>query len=190
MSILAPIDMEVFQNAIHAWFEDVTDLQTIWMGQSATQPCYPYGALQITSGPIPASPQWEERFETVAGQPAGQEIKMTVCNQCTFEISCQAYVGLPESRDPALNAQWYLNKAQSSLSLPSVRADFIVHNIAYTRTSPVQNINEVIADAFVSRANIDVTFGAVLSLDEYTGYVEKTEITSVSLGIDQEFGVT
>lgn len=188
MSIAAPIDMETFQDAIYTWFINATDLFTIWQEQSGPQPEYPYGSLQIISGPSLAAPQHEILDEIIQGQPAGQEIKLTARNQCTFDISCQTYVGKPESRDPNANAMWYINKAQSSLSLPSVQDLLYRSNVAYVRVSEVQNINELIADAYVSRANIDVTFGASLSIEEYTGYINQVELKSNSLGIDTIVG--
>ena len=188
MSISAPINMETFQNTIYDWFVDATDLFTIWQDQSAPRPEYPYGSLLITSGPRLASPQWEQRYATISGQPAGEEVKITTCNLCYFDISCQAHVKRCDSRDPNANAIWYINKAQGALGLISVQTILRTADIAYIRSSEVQNIDELISDAYVSRANIDVTFGAVLSIDEYTGYIEKAHITSLPLGIDQEFG--
>jgi len=188
MSVLSPIDIGSLQDAVHAWFSEATGLFTVWRDQSAPQPEYPFGTLQIISGPNPLSPTWEKRIETLVGQPQGEEIKITVCNQCTFDVSCQAFVGMSEARDPSINALNFLSKAQTALNLPSVQSGFTLANIAYNRVTPVQSINEIIADSFISRANIDVTFNAVLSLAEYTGYIETVAIKSTSLGIDEEFG--
>ena len=183
-----PIDMEAFENAVHGWFSEVTGLETIWRNQSAPQPEYPYASLLVINGPDPLAPQWEQRYDTDLGRPAGQEMRVTVCVPCRFTVSCQVYVGTPDARNPQVNALLFMTKAQSSLSLPSVLAVLWAAGIAVERSGSVQNISAIIEDAFASRANMDVVFGASLSLEELTGYLAKIQAESVSLGIDQEFG--
>jgi len=192
MTVSNPIDMEAFENAIHSWFSEATGFDkkaVIWRQTSAPQPKYPFGSLMITSGPTPVAPQWEQRPSTDLTRGRGEEVEFVVCVPCSFMISCQAYVGQVDARNPNENALQYMAKAQSSLSLPSVIADLQAVQIAVIRPGPVQNINELIEDAFVSRANMDVEFGAALNVAEYTGYIEKVHGTSTSLGIDQIFGV-
>jgi hypothetical protein len=82
----------------------------------------------------------------------------------------------------------YANAAQSSLSLPSYLARFLAAGISVIRPGSVQNIDELIEDAYVSRANLDVTFGASLSLSEYCGYIDRIHAKSINLGIDETFG--
>jgi hypothetical protein len=185
MSVAAPIDMKIFQDTVYDWFTDATDLFTIWRNQSGPSPGYPYAALQILNGPIPAAPQWETRRSTDLGRPAGEEVKFTTYVPCTFVISCQGYIKTPDARDPTQDATWYLNKAQSSLSLASVQTIFRAANIAYLTTSDVQNIPEIVGDAYTSRANIDVTFGATLQQEEFFGYINEVQTVSTTLGIDQ-----
>ena len=186
----APIDLEVFENAVHKWFANATGLTVIWQTMAAPQPCYPYGSLQITSGPTPAAPQWEQRTYTELSNMAGEEVATEVVIPCSFVVSCQAYVGQPEARCPHKKALYYLTVAQSSLSLPSVLAEFRSKQISVIRPDTVQNIDELIEDAYVSRASMDVTFGASLNLVEYTTYIQTVHAVSQTLGIDQTFGDT
>ena len=188
MSIAAPIDMLIFQGTIHTWFINATDLVTIWSNQSAPKPDYPYAMLQITNGPRPLAPQWEIRRSTDLGRPAGQEIEYNYHMPCQFDISCQAYIDMENARDPNKNAVWYLNKAQTALSLLNVQTTLAESNVTYINTSEVQQINEVFGDAYKSRANIDVTFGTVLSALEYHTYIERVQIVSSSFGVDTIVG--
>ncbi|NIQ91023.1 MAG: hypothetical protein GWM98_04740 [Nitrospinaceae bacterium] len=108
----------------------------------------------------------------------GREIKTTVCVPCRFSVSCQAYVEDPDSRDPTKDARAYIAVAQSALSLPSYLDRFRRANISVIRAGPVQNINEAIGSGFISRANVDVQFGATLSLEEFGTFIEKVELKS------------
>lgn len=188
MTVNSPIDMEAFQNAIQAWFADVTGLETIWRNQSAPQPEYPFAGLAILSGPEPSAPQWEQRFDTDPLRPAGEEVRISVGVPCRFTISCQVYVDIPDARNPELNATAYMIRAQSSLSLPSVLASLHTAGISVERPGTVQNLDEVIEDSFVSRAAMDVVLGATLTLEEFTGFVSKVKVKSDNLGIDATLG--
>jgi len=188
VTVNAPIDMEAFQDAIQAWFADVTGLESIWRNQSAPQPEYPFAGLAILSGPEPSAPQWEQRFDTDLSRPEGEEVRISVCVPCRFTISCQTYVNMPDARNPELNAAAYMIRAQSSLSLPSVLASLHAAGISVERPGTVQNLDEVIEDSFVSRAAMDVVLGATLNLEELTGYVNKVKVKSESLGIDATLG--
>lgn len=188
--LLSPIDMEGFENAVHAWFEDAIGIVAVWRDMSAPQPPYPYGSLLLTTGPTPAAPQWEQRTAYGLNRVLGKEVEVEVCIPCSFVVSCQVYVGQPCARYPGRKASTYLNAAQSSLSLPSVLEALRLAGIAVIRPGAVLNIDELIEDAWISRASMDITFGATLSLKEYTGYIERVHAKSESLGIDQTFGGT
>jgi hypothetical protein len=127
-------------------------------------------------------------MDTDLSRDAGSEVRFQVGIPCAITVSCQTYVGMPNARDPDLDAIAYAEKAQSSLSLPSVLAELRAAGIAVIRPEGVLNISEVIADAFVSRANLDVVFGATLNLEEFTGYIDKVEAESKELGISGIYG--
>jgi hypothetical protein len=80
-------------------------------------------------------------------------------------------------------------KAQAALQLETYQAEFFrPKNIALWNCGPVQDLSALMDDNFVSRANMDVTFGTTLNANEYVTWIEKVEGKSVSLGIDQLFG--
>lgn len=181
--VSAPINMETFQNAIHTWCSTATNIQTIWADQSAPVPDYPYAALNIISGPLPVSPLYELRH-TFDASRAGQEIEFNACVPCTFTIEAQFYVTLEDSRNPNYSSLQYAMKAQSALALPSYKAALIAAEISVVDKGTVTNLDEVINDAYVSRAAFDTTFGASLNVTEYETYIESVELKSTNLGID------
>jgi hypothetical protein len=188
MTLSNPINMETFENAIHSWFSDSIESTVIWSYQSAPRPKYPFGSLEIIAGPIAASPARENRTTTDLGRDPGEEIEIETTVPCTITVRGQAYVNLTDSREPQYNAMNLVTRAQSRLHLPSVQQDFYDANISVINDNGVENISEVLNDAFVSRAALTVAFGATLSLSEFTGYIKTVQIISTDLGIDQIFG--
>ena len=183
-AIAAPIDMEVIENAIHAWFYGSMDIEVIWQNQSAPRPEYPYGSLLIISGPTATSPMVETRHEYLPSQPSGEELEITACVPCQFVVSCQTYVSLEDSRNPNYNARSYLNKALGALGLPSYLASLCAAKVSVIDKNLMAGIDAVINDAFVSRAAMEITFGSPINAQEYATYIESVELRSSSLGID------
>lgn len=183
MTTQAPIDMEVFEDAIQAWMSEATDLQTIWSDQSKPRPDYPYSSLNITSGPDAVSPFWEHREETDLTR-TGREIKITVCVLCQFSISCQIYVSNTDAKNPKLNSRSLMTRALAALAFPTELEKLHIAGISVINKNSVSNINELIKDKYVSRSNMDVVFGAALNADDYVTYIQKVQLKSNSLGID------
>lgn len=189
MSLADPINMEAFENAIHSWFSASIDAEAIWANQSAPRPKYPYGSLKITAGPTKYSQMWERRTNTNLNRPAGSEVQFEVGVPCRFDISCQVFVKKPDSRHPEAHAHNLLTRAVSRLGLPSVADELNEDGISTIRVDSVLNPGTLISDAYVSRASVNVVFGTVLSLSEYTGYIATVDVKSTQLGIDQKIGV-
>jgi hypothetical protein len=189
MTVGDPINMETFEDAVHNWFWTATGLQTIWRRQSGPQPGYPFASLMLASPPNPAAPGWEERYSTDLGRAPGEEVEVEVVVPCQITVSCQAYVGRPDASNPNENAIYYMNKAQSALMLPSIQSALREKNIAVVRPGPVQNLGLLVEDAFESRANMDVVFGASLSLSDFVGFIERVQVVSPSFGIDEIIGL-
>ncbi len=191
MTVSSPIDMAIFREAIHTWFTGATGLDTIWAAQSAPQPEYPFGSLQIVSGPNPVSPSWETRDSTDLSRAAGREVAQERVVPCTFNISCQALVGMPEGRFPTQDALFYMNKALAALTLPSFLTPLREANISVMSASQINNISSLIGGSFAAQAELEPKFGASLSVTEYAGYIKTVHGTSTPAsgwGIDQIFG--
>ncbi len=193
MTLPDPIDLKAFEDVVWDWFSNSIEAEVIWVQQSAPRPDYTYGSLNLISGPIPVGP-FERLTSTDLNRPAGQEVAIEVRVPCTFVVSCQVHVGVEDARNPERYARNLLSRAQSRLYLVSVQDSFRLANCAVQRVGSLTNLSEIVNDGFVSRAGLDVTFNAALSLIEYTGYIKTAQITSdltpvdPGLQIDQEFG--
>ncbi len=180
-----PIDFQTFENSVHEWFSFSSDLLTVWRRASAPQPEYPFASLMTISGPTAAAPLWNLQEDYDVTRAAGKEIRTVASVPCLIVVSCQTYVDQRDSRIPQYAANSFMRKAQAGLTLPSVHAHFRSDGIAVTNYGPIQNIDQLIEDAWVSRANMDVTFGATLSVEEFDGYIASFELKSTSLGVDK-----
>jgi hypothetical protein len=180
-----PIDLETFENVVHEWFSNASDLNTIWRNQNAPQPEYPFGSLAIISGPTPDAPDWELRQDYSSGRPAGQELRFHTCVPCSIVVSCQAYVGNSDVRDPGYKANVYIERAKAALSLLDYATNFDANNISVYRYTPTIYPNVLIGGEWVNRAQFDVTFGTTLNSESYLGYIETVELKSTSLGVDE-----
>lgn len=192
MAVDSPIDMETFENAVQQWFTDSMDIQAVWAGNSKTMPEYPVGVLQIISGPITAAPQFEIRESTNIFRPGGTEVELLACVPCTFTVSCQVWAGGDDRWHPSANARFHINRALAGLGNHDQLVLLKAASVSVVRSGPVQNISSVQENAFVSKANMDVTFGAVLNSAAYIGYIERVAaigtFTGSDITIDREFG--
>lgn len=180
-----PIDFETFENVVHEWFSNSSDLNTIWENQNAPQPQYPYGSLAIISGPIAAAPDWEKRQDYDASRAAGEEIRFQACVPCSITVSCQAYVGDSDARNPRYKANVYIERAKAALQDLAYEANFDTNNISVYRYTSTTYPNLLIGGQWESRAQFDVTFGTTLNGESYTGYIASMELKSTSLGVDK-----
>jgi hypothetical protein len=189
MTVEDPIDMAGFCDTVHQWFSEATGLTTIWRDQGTPQPAMPYGSLSIISGPTRISPHWEQRHDYDESRPEGEEIELAAVVPCRIVVSCQAYVGLPDARNPGYDALNYINKAQAALGLDSYMSRFLAKKISVWGATAPARIPTPIYGVTESRYNLDVNFQATLSAVEYVGYIETAQVISEDLGIDETIGV-
>ena len=189
MPLADPIDMEAFEDAIWSWFSTSLEAEVLWENQSGPRTDYPYGSLKITAGPVKNSQMWERRTSTDLARPNGSEIQFENCVPCWFDVSCQVYVKTPDSRHPEASALTLLTRATARLGLQSVADLLNESSITTIRVDGILNPGSLISDAYVSRTSVNVVFGTVLSLSEYTGYIATVDIESTKLGIDQKIGL-
>lgn len=174
-----PIDIKTVKDAVHLWFSGQTGLTTVWADQDAPQVGYPFAMINMIAGPTKVGGQDEIRNKTDLGQPNGQEIQQNIVGLREFTISCQVF-NRPSGEDSLLHdelAEHHLSIAQSSLDLPSVQSQLRESNVGIIGDEGITNINEVIEDSWVSRANMDVRFYTVSEISERTGFIEKTKDT-------------
>ena len=184
-AIDSPLNMELFENAVHNWFFEATEIETIWANQAKTMPEYPLGVLQIIAGPVPTAGYWEVRNTTDLSRPDGSEVAQTASIQCSFTVSCQVWVGGDDRSHPAANARFHMMRAQASLGLPSFQTALIDADVSVIRSTAIQDISSVEEDAIVSKVNMDVVFGAALNVTEYNTYIQTMHGTGTFEGTDQ-----
>lgn len=187
MPLTDPIDMKTFEDTIHAWFSESIDSEVIWEGQGAPRPPeYPYGTLKIIAGPVRYSQNKNSATDVDLTREAGKEIRFTHCVPCYFDVSCQVFVKIPDSRFSSTHALNLVTRACERLDLMTVQDTFKTANMGVVRVDGVSNPGQLINDTYISRSAVTVGFSTVLSLEEYTGYFATAEIESTDLGIDQE----
>lgn len=186
-------DWAIIDNAIAKWLRAQTGLTVYWAEQDFTQAAAPFATLKRTSGP--AMNGRDAVIETTdTAQPVGKEVGIEVVGQRSFSVSCQVFAA---STMPAESAQVYLDAAQASLGLPSVREAFHLAGCAAVRAEPVKDISAIMGSRWKSRAVMDIEFRAVSSVSERTGYVgsiggEQTytnQAGSAALVDDRDYGV-
>jgi len=168
MALESPMDLVGFHNAVKRWFNHATGLTTIWAGQHAAQPPYPFASLKLISGPVQYG-QDDERHTTDLEQAQGEEIAVEVCGPRDVTVSCQV---LTASDSPGSNAHHYLAIAQASLGLPSVFEAMRAENVVIVDAQPPQDLDFIASGAIKSRAAMDVRFRLQSSLVERTGYIQ------------------
>lgn len=179
--------LELFENAVHAWFADAVGIETVWRMQSAPQPELPFASLRIIDGPTPIGRAITCQTE-LQGQPLGQEIKLESRLPCSVTVSCQVFVAMPDARNPGYNARTYIVLALTALSLQGVREALWSQGVSVITTGMVQDLSALAESEHESRANLDVTFGIVLTAAEYVGYIETVQLKST--GMDLDFDVS
>lgn len=184
----APIQWASIENAIYDWFTQQTLISAIWANQDAPQPKYPFATLSFISGPTMEGALDEVLYRTDLAQQPGQEVELRVQGWRQFTLSCHVYQGPPNTHDPAQHARAILQRAQSSLGLPSVRDAFNAVNLAVVRQSDVEGLHDLSEDTWISHAVMDIIFRTTAVMAERTGYIDQISTTSTSLGITGTIG--
>lgn len=182
---LQPVDWKTIDEGLYDWIVDTLDVSVIWENQNVPQPDYPYVSLLrsafVELGGVP-----EKRTATDLAQPAGQEIEIEATTMVEFTLSVQAHVDADAgANDPACNAVALLGKLRASMGLLSVQRNFQDNlGLAIVERIAVQDISVVVNDEWISRALYDVRLRTRSSITERTGYIDKVELKSPSLGVD------
>ena len=190
MSIARPIDMETIENALTTWVVDSTDLVIAWKNQSVSMPPYPYGILHISNPPKAVSDSWDVSREYDATRPLEKELRFDSGVPCQFTAEFQTFVLRPDSRNPSYDAMQYVLRAVAALQNLEMSAPLVESGIAMARVMQPQNISNVVADAHVSRALVEVVFNATMSTVWYTGFIGHVNMTSTVTNVEEIITVT
>lgn len=151
MTVQVAVDWRSIQDALYAWAtEHSGNIPWIWAHQDAPQPPYPFGVLDIPSGGMPLGID-EQRFN------AGSE-STSVVGLRSFTLSLMVSVGQPAAdNSPNEDARALLSVLQATLQLPRVLEQFRAANFSVTGTAMIQQFDQVVADAWISRSVMDLT---------------------------------
>ena len=176
-------DLGAAKDAIQAWAAAQTGIDIIWADEDAPQPPWPFGRLRVVSGPIPIGNVDEIRLDTDLGQANGSEVGQTVVGQRRLVVSLQIMNrrDLEDAYDAAADPDSLIAKAQTSLRLPTVMADFYAAELAVLNVGDPVNLSGIESDEKnTARASLDITFGLAFEVAERTGYINEALVTSTT----------
>lgn len=183
---LQPFDWRTIDDGLYDWLTALLDVPVIWENQNVPQPQYPYVSLLKTAvvqlGGVP-----EIRRTIDNGRPIGQELELEATSMVEFTLSVSAHTDADNgANDPMENAVSLVGKARASLGLVSVQRNFQDNlGLAIVEPLPVVDSSLVVNDEWLSRATFDVRLRTRSSITERTGYIDKVEIKSSTLGVDE-----
>lgn len=190
---LKPVDWETIKDALIEWFAETSGCETIWSGQSAPQPAYPYASLTILPGIEESGALDEEQI-----RPDGT---LRIVGRRDFMLSCQIHVGPPEAQCADCDASMRMDSVLSSLAVPFYQEQLASAGVALQGRGQKQNLNLAVGTEWINRIQVDINFRykSVIDADNYErirdiGYFDKVEISSDlsplqgtgSLNLDEE----
>lgn len=170
MSVSAPLMRKTIENAIATWFVGATGIGVIWSNQKAPALGFPYGTLHVMS--IVGLGQPETRQSNVTSPDPGEELELEIAQQKRLVLSVNVYA---LANDADLDARAYMDKAEHALALPSFQLALSNAGVVVLDVGLVQSFDFVEAEAWLSRAQLDVTFGVTARASEFATFIETVE---------------
>lgn len=196
-SIPQPISWETVENGLYEFFAACTNLPISWEDQKAPRRSYPYGTLHILSGPHVLGMD-ETRVETVSSPAPIKPGKLILCGSREMVVSFRVFC-TPNSISPSSHARAFASVIVAALSLPIYSDILRDAGVSVRAIMPLTLPDQQIADAWVSRAVVDVRFGLSSNIEQQIDVIETVHIKAVGDGvgslpapliIDQDFGGT
>ncbi len=172
----AGLDWQAVEDAIHAWFQGATGVDVIWSNQDLPQPPWPFGTLNIISGPLRIGGEDNVRRSTDLNQDPGEEVQLEHNGPRHFLVSCQVIQGPPDAHNPDCHARRLATAGQAALSLESINQAFNLVGLAVVEYSDITNLDVEVGGEWTTRSAFDVTFAYTSSVTERVGYIENAEI--------------
>lgn len=147
-----PIDWALIRDTLWQWFSDVSGCETIWADQSAPQPAYPYGSLNILPGVLTNTLD-EERIQSNGD--------LLLVGERDFVLSCQIHVGPDASNDPYCDSRMRADAVVSSLAIPQYRQALRAANLGIRERGVVQMLDLEVGTEWIKRAQVDIRFGTM-----------------------------
>jgi hypothetical protein len=177
----APIDWRAIEDAIHSWFATATGIEVVWQGQDTSQLRYPFGTLNIISGPTKIGGDDEQRSTTNLSAPAGKEVTISYTGNRQFTVSCQINVGKPDDNDPDCNARHLMSVAAAQLETLPTKDALNAVDLSVATVEGVNTFDLVVGGEWTSRVQMDVIFNTVFNLtdlDSGQAYMANAGITA------------
>ena len=184
-----PIDWETVEAAVYQWLTEISSIvdNVIWEDQNVPQPNYPYASVKFTAQAKEGGRD-EIRTDTdLITRAAGEEIRMINTGPVglTLPVSFHHDPNTLTNASPVGETAMALAmKAQSSLGMQTVLDHFGRANVAIVRERGIQDTSVFVNGEWLSRATLDVAVRTHTTMTEYTGYINKVELSSVAFGVD------
>lgn len=158
------------QGALVTWVSGQTGLTTVWAGQSAARPAYPFAVLNI----IAESQLGVDETRYTLNGTTGLLDPSIVGNRL-FTLSIHVHT---LAQTPAASARAYLSTLRASLQKASVLAAFRTVELAVVRALGSQTLDQQVDGHWTSVGLMDVQFAAVETVaDAGEDYIEHVDAT-------------
>lgn len=168
----------ILEDTIRNWVVASTGLpqaDVIWAEQTGARPVgNSFATLKIgTLTPLGAVDEVATNYD--AGRPAHQEIELQVRSLREFSVSVQFF---SDDATGDTTARAYAQRAQSGLSLPSVRSNLQAAGLSPFDRGSVQVNSILLGNRWESRALLEPRFYVMLTDSEFTTWIEHCTPTS------------
>lgn len=160
---------QTLENALHAWVSTASGVPVVWAEQTGARPqtgafaTLKLSALTQVGAVDPVVTNYD------AGRPAGEEIELQVQSLREFKLSVQFFSSF-NTTDTSAFAR--ADAAQRALYLPSVRETLAAAGLSAFDPGAIQTVTVLIGTRFESRALFEVRFYVMLTLSEFTTWIE------------------
>jgi len=170
--IVPALDWPTIAEELLQWACDQTGIAWAWADQDAPQPTYPFGLIRVVSGPLKLGTD-EIRWD------GDETLNHFGVRELTLSFECLVDKDAGGSMADEYNAHSLLLMLQSSLRLQSTKERFQRANVAVREDDqPIQNLDENVADRWISRALVEFVFYTSTTLQETVGFFEAVEVSS------------
>jgi hypothetical protein len=177
------VDFVNIERTIKDWFADATGLgaeSVEWAGSADTHKQRPYGEMKISAF---QGKGVDENVTTLdETQPAGRNLTRNTQGNRQFILSLKV---ISRDRNPSQQALYFIEKARTSLSKPSVKAALREAELSVAETMPTTNDFTSYQGRHENWAVLDVKMNTVVNEEdtrEQGSVIETIDVTSVVNG--------
>jgi hypothetical protein len=170
------IDFVNIERKIEDWFALATGLKVQWAGAANTHKSRAYGEMDISA--VKAIGIDENTTELDESQPAGRNLIRTTQGNRQFTLSLKV---VSRDKRPSKRALYFIEKARTSLSKPSVQADFREVEMSIARTMPTVDSYNLYQSRDENWSILDVIMNTVVNETdprEQGSIIETMDVTS------------